>query len=86
VTDLTDGLPWRTYPHMCRDQHEQIGHSDSEQELCPVCRALALTRQLAEALQELKRHVVLDLTPTQPVIDQINAALAAAKDAGIKVT
>ena len=25
------------YAHMCRDGHEQIGYSDSEQ--CPLCRA-----------------------------------------------
>lgn len=27
------------YPHMCRDGHQQIGHSDSEHEQCPLCRA-----------------------------------------------
>jgi hypothetical protein len=28
-----------TYAHMCRDDHLQIGHNDSEHEQCPVCRA-----------------------------------------------
>lgn len=28
-----------SYPHMCRDEHQQIGHSDSEHERCPLCRA-----------------------------------------------
>lgn len=27
------------YPHMCRDGHTEIGHSDSEHERCPLCRA-----------------------------------------------
>lgn len=30
-----------SYPHMCRDGHEEIGHHDSEHEECPLCRALA---------------------------------------------
>ena len=30
----------RKYSHMCRDGHEEIGHNDSEHELCPLCRAL----------------------------------------------
>lgn len=29
-----------SYPHMCRMDHLQIGHSDSEHERCPLCRAL----------------------------------------------
>lgn len=29
------------YPHMCRDGHQEIGHRDSEHEMCPLCRALA---------------------------------------------
>ena len=29
------------YAHMCRDGHVQIGHNDSEHEMCPLCRALA---------------------------------------------
>lgn len=28
------------YPHTCRDDHIEIGHSDSENERCPVCRLL----------------------------------------------
>lgn len=27
------------YAHMCRDEHQQIGHNDSEHERCPLCRA-----------------------------------------------
>jgi len=29
-----------TYPHMCRNDHVEIGHADSEHERCPLCRAL----------------------------------------------
>lgn len=25
---------------MCRDEHQEIGHSDSENERCPLCRAI----------------------------------------------
>lgn len=27
-----------SYPHMCRMDHEEIGHRDSNSERCPVCR------------------------------------------------
>lgn len=30
-----------TYAHMCRDGHVEIGHNDSSDEHCPLCRALA---------------------------------------------
>jgi hypothetical protein len=33
----SERLRWNSYPHMCRDDHQQIGHSDSENERCPVC-------------------------------------------------
>ena len=30
----------RSYPHMCRDEHIEIGHADSgDHERCPLCRA-----------------------------------------------
>ena len=33
-----DGYSGNIYPHMCRMDHEEIGHSDSNNERCPVCR------------------------------------------------
>jgi hypothetical protein len=27
------------YPHMCRMDHDEIGHRDPENEQCPLCRA-----------------------------------------------
>lgn len=30
-------MAWQ-YPHMCRDEHVEIGHADSEHERCPMCR------------------------------------------------
>lgn len=33
------------YPHMCRDEHIEIGHSDSESELCPMCVVLAESKR-----------------------------------------
>lgn len=29
----------KSYPHMCRDGHVEIGHADSEHEMCPLCLA-----------------------------------------------
>lgn len=28
------------YAHMCRDEHTRIGHNDSSEERCPLCRAI----------------------------------------------
>lgn len=41
------------YSHMCRDDHEQIGHNDSEHEMCPVCRAKGQHTQLVTGLQQV---------------------------------
>jgi hypothetical protein len=30
-----------SYPHMCRMDHVEIGHKDSEHEQCPLCRTIA---------------------------------------------
>lgn len=38
-------MPW-SYPHMCRDEHQQIGHGDSAHERCPLCRAMDALHQL----------------------------------------
>lgn len=38
-----------SYAHMCRDQHIQIGHSDSGgDERCPLCRALDALEQIIQ--------------------------------------
>lgn len=36
----------RTYPHMCRDGHVEIGFSDSTSEACPLCAVLAALQDL----------------------------------------
>lgn len=36
------------YPHMCRDGHVQIAHSESEHEQCPLCRAMAALVKIKE--------------------------------------
>jgi hypothetical protein len=46
----TDPRGW-TYAHMCRDEHVQIGHNDSEHEMCPVCRAKAEADHLRAGIQ-----------------------------------
>jgi hypothetical protein len=42
-----------SYPHMCRDEHVEIGHSDSEHEMCPLCRALGALVNAEERLAAL---------------------------------
>jgi hypothetical protein len=42
-----------SYPHMCRDEHIQIGHNDSEHERCPLCRALDRAVSAERAMQEM---------------------------------
>lgn len=38
-----------SYPHMCRDQHIEIGHADSsDDERCPLCRALDGLEQIIQ--------------------------------------
>jgi hypothetical protein len=39
-----------SYPHMCRDDHVEIGHKDSEHELCPFCRLRSLAEYQLEKL------------------------------------
>lgn len=46
-----------TYPHMCRDEHEEIGHRDGEHEMCPLCRANARIAELEEAAREAFEHM-----------------------------
>lgn len=41
----------RSYPHMCRDEHIEIGHADSgDDERCPLCRAKDHIEVLKEAI------------------------------------
>lgn len=56
---MTEQRAVRRYAHMCRMDHEQIGHNDSEHEQCPLCRAQderdVLSTELAEAKAEIER-------------------------------
>lgn len=45
----------RAYPHMCRDEHEEIGHSNSENERCPLCVALDENATLRATVNQLKK-------------------------------
>ena len=49
-------LTQSSYPYMCCDGHQQIGHLDSSSELCPLCRAnneiAALTARAEQAEQK----------------------------------
>ena len=56
-----------SYPHMCRDGHQQIGHLDSEHEKCPLCRAAAeidrLTQESNERLCVIRELRAINVTP-----------------------
>ena len=51
-----------SHPHMCRDGHPEVGYREEQQEMCPVCFAVAsLEAQIRGRLDEVaallrKRH------------------------------
>jgi hypothetical protein len=49
-----------TYAHMCRDDHVQIGHNDSTEERCPVCRERDRADAAEDKLKEVENRI-LDL-------------------------
>lgn len=51
---INGALGMNYYPHMCRDGHQQIGHSDSENEMCPLCREIAKNRAQPKRKRERK--------------------------------
>ncbi len=58
-----------TYPHMCRMDHIQIGHNDSEHEQRPLCRVIG-------ALEAARESVELPSTRgEQRLLETIGAAL-----------
>jgi hypothetical protein len=47
---------------MCRDEHEQIGHGNSENEMCPLCIALAdlaKMKAVCDAAKKISRKQML---------------------------
>ena len=46
-----------SYPHMCRMDHEEIGHRDSEHEECPLCRA---NNEIAALREERERRYTVE--------------------------
>lgn len=48
---MSDAGQLYTYPHMCRSDHIQIGHKDSEHERCPLCRTISLLQAAHEYLE-----------------------------------
>lgn len=44
------------YPHMCRDEHVEIGHRDSDNELCPMCRVTYERDDLRAQLQTAEQR------------------------------
>lgn len=77
ATRRAEELGRNHYPHMCRDDHPQIGHSDSENERCPLCRAnddAGVWRERAEVAEAALREIVAcpdGNSKTWPQIDAI---------------
>lgn len=46
----------RAYPHMCRMDHVEIGHADSSEERCPLCRAIDDTDYVRNQLSALQKR------------------------------
>ncbi len=44
------------YPHMCRMDHVEIGHSDNSSEMCPLCRAIAEVHRSQDKYGEARMH------------------------------
>lgn len=78
----------KQYPHMCRDGHVEIGHADSENERCPLCRVLDAANEMEQALADIIEHVnncdermllKCDIDPHPPSVFRCYADLAQAK-------
>lgn len=66
------------YPHMCCDDHLQIGHSDSSSEMCPLCRALDALQLVDDMWTENALNFADEMkigTPVGNVWRHIKAAL-----------
>jgi hypothetical protein len=51
----------RSYPHMCRDEHVEIGHSDSsDDERCPLCRVISALQSVLEENDEFRATLPAD--------------------------
>lgn len=48
----------KSYPHMCRTDHVEIGHSDSEHERCPLCRMTSERDEAIDLLLQVRQAVV----------------------------
>ena len=83
----------KSYPHMCRDEHVEIGHADNSGELCPLCRANGRIESLEIQLKKAEnRHVQFmveggpvvmasDFTKIESQLAQANEKLAAYEQA-----
>lgn len=70
-----------TYPHMCRSDHIQIGHDDSEHELCPLCRVIGALERVVHDVHEYERVNNLHPNPGRTECwDSVANAMAILKD------
>jgi hypothetical protein len=57
-----------SFPHMCRDDHPEIGYSGSETELCPLCHAIA-AREEAVAMVKRAVEILRECNTSAPAIE-----------------
>jgi len=65
-----------TYPHMCRDGHPEIGHSDNSSEMCPLCRARADTDALRMCCDNAERSYMAERDNSLRLVAERDAARA----------
>lgn len=75
IERLQSGGRWK-YPHMCQDGHPQIGHSDSEHEQCPLCRALSDVEVARGALEGICGRDVPSGIPSYMPVEVAEEALS----------
>jgi hypothetical protein len=54
-----------SYPHMCNCDHIEIGHADTEHELCPLCRMI----NQRDELMHMNRSLRIAVTSAAGVIE-----------------
>jgi DNA repair exonuclease SbcCD ATPase subunit len=60
------------YPHMCRDEHEEIGHR-GDSALCPLCVATGQRDEAvahSERVNNLNSHLMDNLSETEALFDE----------------
>lgn len=67
------------FPHLCRDGHQEIGHRDSEHELCPMCRVINQRGDLLSALVDVLEYMPTVTAYQRERVRKAEAAIAKAE-------